>query len=267
MVDGKFSKELLCELHAPGRRMVEFVVSLKNVPSALSKASTVLGDLGINILSGFHSALPTGMEGRWSFFADLTDTAKPEDVMEALKRVDVVTGVKFSYAQHPGLIVDELHFPLLVVDERAVVFSVDSIAVAFKHLREIAGEKVATVLLNQMGLESGEFEAKRVLEQFKLEGKKAFEIILAERVAKGWGIPKIEEYDAEKRHAIVTVTDLMECLPLRGTVTEPASHFFRGYLEGALGVLMKGRVTIKETECTAEGHARCRFAVVSQQTN
>jgi len=266
MVEDKYPKELLCELYAPGRRLFEFVVALRNVPSALSKASAVLGGLRINILSGFHAALPTEKEAKWSFFADLTDKAKPEDVAEALNSLDVVTDVKFSEAQLPGLIVDELHFPLLVLDERAVVFSVDSLAAVFRHLREITGPGVATVLLHQMGHQSGETEAKRVQERFHLAGEEAFKVILAERVSKGWGVPRMEEYDAEKRRVTVTVTDLLECLPLKGTMTEPASHFFRGYLEGALGVLMQTRLQVREVECVAKGDKRCTFAATMLPT-
>ena len=68
-----YPKELMCELHAPDRHLVEFVVILSNVPGALSRASKAIAALGINIMSGFHTASPREAEATWSFFADLGD--------------------------------------------------------------------------------------------------------------------------------------------------------------------------------------------------
>jgi len=35
-----------------------------------------------------------------------------------------------------------------------------------------------------------------------------------------------------KKYVFISVQDLFECLPYKGKLKEPRSHFFRGYLEG-----------------------------------
>lgn len=63
MAEAKHPKELLCELHASGRRLVEFVVALKNVLGAIGAVAGAMSEMGVNILSGFHSALAFVEEG------------------------------------------------------------------------------------------------------------------------------------------------------------------------------------------------------------
>lgn len=234
-------------------------MTLRNDPSALGLASNAIGALGVNVLSGWHTALPAESEATWSFFAQLTDNVTPEQVAEALKRLKVVTDVAFGQAQLPGLIVDELHFPLLVLGERAVVFKVRTLARIFTRLREMSGASVAKVLRHQMGLEAGEEKARRVQERFNLAGQDALRLILAERVAKGWGIPVILKYDAVGKEAQISVAQSFECAEAEQRVTEPAGEFLRGYLEGILSVLMKTRIQVREVECLAKGHPQCSF--------
>jgi predicted hydrocarbon binding protein len=253
------SKELLCEVREPGAHLVEFVVTLRNSPGVIGRVSSVIGGLEINILSGFHAALPTEREGMWSFFAELTDKTTPEQVVEAIKGVDAVVDASFLDMQLPGLIIDEVHFPLFVLDERAVVFRLGMLRAMFKHLQEMIGERVTRVLRHQMGLEAGEAKARRVQEQFHLTGEDALRVILAERVAKGWGIPTLLKYDPANQHVLILVTELFECTALEKEGTEPTGDFFRGYLQGALRVLMNNDVQVHEIECVAKGHPRCSF--------
>lgn len=253
-----YRKDLLCEVEAAGASLVEFTVKLRNSPGVMSKASSLIASLGINILSGFHTALATEVEGMWSFFAELTDNVTPEEVVEALKGVDGVVGASFLDAQLPGLIIDRGHFPLYVLDERAMVFRLGMLRTMFKHLMEIAGVAVGKVLLHQMGLETGEAKARRVQDHFKVEGRDALRIILAEHVAKGWGVPVIVTYDLNRKEAVIKVRELFECAAI-AKATEPASEFFKGYLEGVLSVLMKTKLHVRETECIAKLDQHCIF--------
>ena len=254
-----YPKELMCELHAPGRCLVEIVVTLRNTPGSLSQAANAIAALGINILSGFHAATPDEKDARWSFFADLTDKAEPQRVIEALNGSGVVTETKITKAQFLGLMIDEVHFPLLVLSERAVVFRVGTWAAMFRHLTEMTGKSVASVLRHQMGLEAGDAKAKQVQAEFNLHGEDALRIILAERVAKGWGVPSILKYDPTGRTAVVSVEGLFECMTMGRDATEPTGDFFRGYLQGALSVLMNTKINVREIECVTRGHPKCSF--------
>ena len=129
----------------------------------------------------------------------------------------------------------------------------------FGHLTEMTGRNVARVLRHQMGLEAGGAKARRVQEQFHLDGEDALRIILAERVAKGWGIPSLLKYDPTGRAALVSVTGLFECTGAEKEATESTGDFFRGYLQGVLSVLMNANINVREIECVAKGHRQCSF--------
>jgi hypothetical protein len=55
-----------------------------------------------------------------------------------------------------------------------------------------------------------------VAEKYSLSGLKALQVILAERVAKGWGIPKIELFNKEKLESTIAIQDLFECVLFKG---------------------------------------------------
>jgi len=112
-----------------------------------------------------------------------------------------------------------------------------------------------------MGVSAGENKAKNVIEDYGVSGMKAAQIILAERVAHGWGIPKLLEFDEQKPRAKVEVKDLFECLSLKGKCKEAKSHFFRGYLNGVFNVVFNKKVTTIEVECIAKGDSNCSFVV------
>jgi hypothetical protein len=73
-------------------------------------------------------------------------------------------------------------------------------------------------------------KAQSMVEKYGVKGVEALQLILAERVAKGWGAPSNAEFDEKKLEATIIVQDLFECLALKGENKETKSRFFRGYL-------------------------------------
>ena len=254
-------KEVLFSVHGPGRRMAELVVEVENVPGSLVKVLNVVAGMGINVLSSFLKAKAFEETAVWSSFIDLTDAGvEVEEVAERLRGLDVVLDVKFSRSVGE-LVVDELHFPLVLVGERHILMRVDTIGGMFGRLFDIFMSGAVTIIYN-MGLEAGVRDARRVREKYGLEGVEALNVVLKERVAKGWGIPVVESLDEERGEAIISVRDLFECLPYRGKLKEPRGHFFRGYLEGAFKTLLEADYKANEVECIARGDPHCKFVVV-----
>ena len=261
MVNERYPRDLLCSVFSPDRRLVEFVVKLKNVPGAIARVSNRLAEKGINILSGFHTAHPTEESGIWSFFVDLTKAdVEPEEVVKRIGELNVALDVKFFEAKFDGLIIDDLHFPLMILGERSAVVKVETFGDMFGRLYETFGSGAA-VILYEMGVSAGENKAKSVVEKYGANGLRALQIILAERVAKGWGIPDIAEFDEKRLGAIIKVQDLFECLPFRGKHKESRSHFFRGYLTGVFNQLFHKEASTTEVECVAKGDASCKFTI------
>ncbi|KPV64438.1 MAG: hypothetical protein AOA65_0970 [Candidatus Bathyarchaeota archaeon BA1] len=261
MADNRYPKDLLYSVYSPGRRLVEYVVEGKNVPGAMAKISNHLAERGINILSGFHTGYPGEEAGVWGFFVDLTEAeVEPEEVAKQIGELDIVLDVRFSKAKFDGLIIDDLHFPIVVLGERSATLKVKTFGDMFERLYEAFGSGAA-VILYEMGVSAGGKEAKRVVERYGIDGLRALQIILAERVAKGWGIPNIAEFDEKRVEATIKVEDLFECLPFKGKYKEGRSHFFRGYLTGAFNQLFRKEASTTEIECIAKGDANCKFTI------
>ena len=62
--------EIPCGIRAAGREIVQFCISLKNVPDALGQVASEFARHGVNIISGYISAHPGKRLGYVAFFAD-----------------------------------------------------------------------------------------------------------------------------------------------------------------------------------------------------
>jgi len=256
-------KEVLFGVYGPGRRIAELVVEVRNVLGALAKILAVMAGMRINVLSSFLRAKASDEAAVWSSFVDLTDTEfKIEDVVERLKEVDVVLDVKFS-KREGELAIDELCFPVTLMDERYVLFKVDTVGKAFSRLFEIFGSGAATII-HSMGVESGMRGAEKFKTEYGLEKRQALDAVLKEVMAKGWGVSEVEVFDERRNEAVIRVYELFECLPFKGRLKEPKSHLFRGYLEGAFKTIFKTEYMANETECIAKGDPYCRFIVTQR---
>lgn len=260
MADLRNPKEVLVSTYHPGRKLAKFSVKIKNAPGAIAEVSKTLAKMGVNILLGFHIANPAEEEARWSFFVDLTGLdAKPEELVKQVKGLGAVLEVSVTEAKFDGLIIDD-SFPLLASGERSLVLRVETWGEIYGRLLEKFGSG-AGVILYEMGVSAGENKAQWVVERYGVNGLNALQIILAERTAKGWGIPNLAGFNEKKFEATIKVQDLFECLPFKGKHKEAKSHFFRGYLTGAFKKLFNKEVATTEVECVAKGDLNCKFII------
>jgi len=266
-MQGKYyRKELFCSVYSKNSEVFQFAIKLKNTPGAIAEMANFLFSRGIDILHGFHIACPGEKEALWGFFADLKNSVEGiEDLIKEIRGLDSTLEVKFSRPIFDGLIVDRLHFPILVLDERSMVMKVKTLAESFNRLYEKFGSG-AGFILYEMGMAAGENRVESVYERYDADKLTALKVILAERAAKGWGIPEIEDFDEEKIRVTVTVEELFECLPFRGKYKQAKSHFFRGYLAGVFSRLFNKNISVIETECIAKGDPNCKFiSQISQE--
>jgi len=252
-------KEIFSGTYSPDRKIVEFSFKLKNLPGVIEKISSIMAKHKINILSGFHVAYPDKEEATWSFFADFTNSdVEMKEIVERIRSMNFILDMNFNEEKINGLLVDNFHFPLLVLNERSITLRVDSFANIVKRLYEVFGSGGATILY-EMGMELGENAVKKTKERYNIKGVEVLKAILIERIAKGWGIPELEEFDEEKCVAIIKVHELYECIPFKGMKKEPCSYFFKGYLTGILKNLFNKEVKVIEEKCVAKGDPYCLF--------
>ena len=162
-----------------------------------------------------------------------------------------------SHAKFNSLLIDVMRFPLLVMGLRSFIFKVDTWGSIAAHLLQRFGTGGA-VILYEMGLRAGEARVKEVVAE-GFSGSLAFDVILAERIGLGWGIPKLVEFNEENVQGSLSVQELFECLPFKGTGNGSRSHLFRGYLAGVIQQLFNKKVKVEEVECIARGDQACLF--------
>lgn len=256
-----YVRDLVLGVYSPGSKVAEFLLRLRNVPGALASVSRILSELDLNILSGHHFAGPREEEGLWVFFVDLTGKdLSLEDIASRLKESEIVLEVKFSSEMVEGVIIDRFLFPLIVLEERSIIFRIETFANMFKRLYNAFGSG-APVLLYEMGLSAGLNKIENIMKKYNVNGFSAIKIALAERIPKGWGIPRIDEFNKETLQATITVEELFECLPFKNTEKKATSHFFRGYITGLFTKAFDKQFQTKEPECISKGDNHCRFTV------
>jgi len=259
MSGGYYPKDLFCSAYSEGGELYQFAIKIRNTPGAIAEVANLLSSKGINILHGFHTACPGKKEAVWGFFADLKGLNEGiESLIKEIESLESTLEVKFSRPIIDGLVVDELHFPIMVLDERSMVMKVKTVAESFNRLYEKFGSG-AGFILYEMGMAAGENKVKSMSEKYDLDKLTVLRVILAERAAKGWGIPRIERFNEEKTEVEIKVQELFECLPFKGKYKEAKSHFFRGYLAGILSRLFNKSISVIEVECVAKGDQNCKF--------
>jgi predicted hydrocarbon binding protein len=252
------SKDIFVKVYSPNSQLVEFSICLKNVPGALAEVSNLLASLGVNIYSGFLNFYPGEDKGRWAFIAELKGVGvSAEELVNRIKGLRNVLEVEYMHAKFDSLLIDVMHFPLLVMGLRSFIFKVDTWGSIAAHLLQRFGTGGA-VILYEMGLKAGEARAKEVVTE-GFSGSLAFDVILAERIGLGWGIPKLLEFNEKEVKGSLLVEELFECLPFKGKAKESRSHLFRGYLVGVIQHLFNKRVKVEEVECVAKGDQACLF--------
>ncbi len=259
MTNKYYRKDIFCSAYAKDGALFQFAIKLRNIPGALAEVARIFSSRGINILHGFHTAPPDREDAIWGFFVDLKGSEEDVDsLVKEVEELNVTLEVKLARPIDNGPIVDQLHFPIMVSGERSIIMNIKTVIETFNRLYERFGSG-AGFILYEMGKAAGENEARSVSEKYDLDKPTVLKVILAERSAKGWGIPEIEKFDEEAIEASIVVHELFECTPFQGKNKEAKSQFFRGYLAGALSQLLNRRLTVVESECVAKGDRTCRF--------
>jgi len=245
---------------AEGKTLAHFLLKLRNHIGALEDVSSVAGRNSVNILSGFHEA-PVGSDASWSFFADMTDAKLSADrLADEFSKLPSVLEVKFRVTSS-GFIADAFHFPVRLGTRPLVMFSVDSMISIFRHMKEMLGDKVAVVLIHQMGISAGEGIYRGFEIRFgKGASREALEEFLHSVRASGWGCETLKALNVENSNAVIEFTHSAECSSYSHEAT-PQSQFIRGTYSGFFSGFFGKHIDADEVRCVAKGDPACEFAL------
>lgn len=252
-------KEVLCAEYCPDSKLIEISVKIRNIPGAFTTVIKTLYERKVRLCSCFHTVSREDDTSLIGAFIDISHAdVQARDIVRELESLDEVLEVNVSEKVFNSMIIDSLHFPLLVSGERSFTFRVETFGSIVESLYEKFGTGAAVVLY-QMGVSAGEDKARNVLDKHRMDKLDVLKLILAERTAKGWCMAEVEEFNT--KGATLVVRELFECLPFKGRKEEAFSQFFRGYLAGIFENVLNTSVSVTEVECITKGDPACKFIV------
>jgi predicted hydrocarbon binding protein len=254
-------KDVLVWEYAPGRKLAEFLVEVKNTKGALAGCAQALAHYNINLLSGFHTAPSSSTTGTWSFFADVTEsTSRPEEIAESLRSLPFVGSVEI-YGSQDGFLVDDKHFPVRWAGRRVMMMRTEAETEMIARLWDVFGTGAVTII-DEMGEAMGRFTAREIVSDFGRDFVvKNLVHFLKTYTALGIADIEVKSYDQGEGAVVLEASELFECAGKPRLNTAKKSVFFGGHLRGFMSTIFDAPFEAVETECLSTGGKVCRFQV------
>lgn len=252
--------------YAPGRRLAEVVIRIRNERGALAKCTGVISGMDVNILTGFVTAPSSSPIATMSFFADVTDS---RDGLVELKRrleaLSVIESVDVAAAED-GFIVDNKHFPVQWAGRKAIILRADALSEMLSRLRSVFGSGAATII-DQMAEAMGRHSAKEMVDDFG----RAFAVdhideLLSAYAALGYAEVSVERRKPREFPVVVHAEHLFECEANAARSVRQRSVFFRAHLRGLISGIFDTEFDVSEAQCVAEGDDVCSFRLAMSES-
>jgi len=244
------------------QKIYGIIVQSKIEKGVLKKIGELSEKLGVTIryiqfsMTKAHETMVTVIA-----FIDLSNTnASPEKILETVKSQKFVINAQMIKPFRSGIIFDNYSFPLIMGNERVVIFRKSVYAALFKGIRKKFGSAGEAMLYYQ-GYTIG-FE---ILERYvKIANSKSIEdlveIAKAINTTLGWGRIGDVKIDTKKRTAQVQIFQNFEC-ELGEKIGKPYSQFYRGAIAGLFTRFFGKDVKVEENKCIAKGDLYCEFII------
>jgi len=178
--------ELLRAIHLPERSVVGLHIYCINTPETIYGLSKLLVKHNVKLL--YANILAKNSDAELTVFLDITDATEPIDrIVSEISGLDFVRKVSVINPLFKGLIIDLVHFPILLMGRRAWIVSEAVLKGLFKDFKESFGE-AGRVFLYHLGVGRDLYETYK---EYVLSSLDMLELIKAFSKALGWGV--IEE--------------------------------------------------------------------------
>jgi len=243
-----------------GEGIYGFLVETSRGLDAVAEVFKVLSELNLTLV---HMAVPEPVskrtKGSFMLFLDFTKSKMtPFEAKNALERR--VSGIKIDIAEPvlSGVTVDSFHFPLMFLNERAVIFRETALKAWLINMRERFGTGGEAFLFHEGYIIGNSiYDACREMcgkecDIWTLFGAVLFASGIAENVSTDIGYERI----------IVKVWNNIECsLAKTKNLNKPFSHWLRGILAGFGSRYFGRRISAVEVKCIAKGDPYCEFII------
>jgi predicted hydrocarbon binding protein len=257
----RYPKDVEIWEHAPGRKLAEVVIRIKNVKGALASCSRTISDLDVNMLTGFVTAPSKSRTATLSFFADITDSQGGlSELKKKLQSLDVIESVD-TIAAEDGFMVDKQHFPVQWAGRKAVVMRAEALNEMLNRLWTVFGSGAVTII-DQMAEAMGRHSAKEIIEDFGARfAAEQLDELLSTYSALGYADVSIERSKPSDFPFVINAKELFECEANAKQGLPRKSSFFRAHLKGFMAATFDKAFEVEEVQCLAEGDDVCSFRV------
>ena len=250
-------KSIFAYTYAPRRKLFQVVVSMNNVPGALSRVLRALAKR-VNLISTISSS--RGGEATWSALAEATSPSETASGLEGvLSSVPDVIGCSAQEGKD-GLLVDRFHSgvdiggpsPYMLMRREPFSLVLGEVLKAFGKGGEILlfdeGRKYGTLTGELFrDLLGGERAKQRMLELLDVYN------------SLGWCEVSVKE----SHDPIEYVLEARDCFECSSPQTATRScDFMRGHLVGAISALQREEFSGEETSCRLTGSDHCEFRII-----
>lgn len=199
-------------------------------------------------------------------FLDFSDSKlSPEEAEKILKKQKFVRSIELIKPLHNKFVSDTYFFPLVIDDNRALIFRKEIYEGIFKGVRNQFGT-AGEAFLYYVGFEIGK---RAYMSYAQLAGTEDLKALIttakAVNMTLGWGIFKDIKINEKSKAATVTLSESFECDLARG-YGKPYSQFYRGAIAGMFTQYFKEKMKAEETKCIAKGDPYCQFEVSQHKT-
>lgn len=262
----RYPKDIEIWEHAPGRKLAEVVIRVKNVKGALAKCSQSISDLDVNMLTGFVTAPSKSRSATLSFFADITDAQGGlTELKKRLQALDVIESVD-AIAAEDGFMVDKQHFPVQWAGRRAVVMRAEALNEMLNRLWTVFGTGAVTII-DQMAEAMGRHSAREIIEDFGVKfASEQLDELLSTYSALGYADVSIERSKSSDFPIVINAKELFECEANAKAKLPRRSAFFRAHLKGFMSATFDKVLDVDEVQCLTEGDDVCSFRVALTET-
>ncbi|MBI3840757.1 MAG: hypothetical protein HY297_02180 [Thaumarchaeota archaeon] len=257
----RYPKDVEIWEYAPGRKLAEVVIKVKNIKGALAKCSQAVSDLEVNMLTGFMNAPSASKVATWSFFADVTDARGGlSEFKKSLQSIDIVESVDVL-ASEDGFMVDKQHFPVQWAGRKALIMRAEALSEMLLRLWSVFGTGAATII-DQMAEAMGRQSAKEIVEDFGHDFAVAqLDELLSAYTALGYAEVSIERSKSSDFPLVVHAKGLFECEANYKRRLRQGSVFFRAHLRGFMTGIFEKTFDVVEVQCQTKGDEVCSFHI------
>ena len=244
-----------------------FYLLIKNIPGVLADITKLLADANINIVAINFTPTIEHEDVLLFIAADFSKSSeKPEVMVKKFTSLDNIVSATLVKPRVKGVLVDELHFPIIDTSgRRKIMLSQENLRFFVIGIRELLGS-AGLALLYREGLVVGERIWKRYSGLGFKSLEEGLERLMIGSLVLGRYRGEIVKLSTDERRIIIRLYNNWECeVAKKHNILGPASYFEKGVLAGLIKGYTGKDVKIEEVKCIAKGDPYCEFEIQIEQ--